>query len=317
LSHLEIRRATSEDVVGILDTLTLALGESSILRRTPDLWRWKHEMNPFGESIVFVAVEGDSVAAVRAFMRWNLIAEGSVVRCVRAVDTATHPRYRRQGLFRRLTNLAVEAAIADGVDLIFNTPNEKSGPGYLNMGWKRVGDIGVQVRPVLGSTVAPDEHRPPTIAESAPGFGPIENMPVLFQRPPTRSLHTPLSAEYLKWRFQLHPTASYGWLADSSEGGLVARASIRSGRAELIVSDLLGDTRSSVIGKAAKAAHTRYLAGWFSPGSERRRLAIRGGLYPVPGFKTLQLVSRRLADLPVDPSRLASWDIGTSDLELL
>ena len=66
------------------------------------------------------------------------------------MDTATHPDFQRRGIFSRLTEAAVEAARDDGVDLVFNTPNEKSGAGYLKMGWQEVGPIGVMVRPGIG-----------------------------------------------------------------------------------------------------------------------------------------------------------------------
>jgi hypothetical protein len=40
-------------------------------------------------------------------------------------------------------------------------------------------------------------------------------------------------------------------------------------------------------------------------------------MLPVPGLKTLQLVALPLTELDTDPFDLRSWDIATSDLELL
>ena len=135
----------------MLALLRSSLGETSLLQRTPDLFAWKHLDNPFGRSIILVADAGGTIAGLRAFMRWELTTpDGATLRCVRAVDTATHPDFQRRGIFSRLTEAAVEAAREDGVDLIFNTPNEKSGAGYLKMGWQEVGPIGVMVRPGLG-----------------------------------------------------------------------------------------------------------------------------------------------------------------------
>ncbi len=34
----------------------------------------------------------------------------------------------------------------DGVDVVFNTPNDQSRPGYLKMGWSEVGRVPVAVR---------------------------------------------------------------------------------------------------------------------------------------------------------------------------
>jgi GNAT superfamily N-acetyltransferase len=160
VADLVIRAAADEDIPAILDTLRAALGESPVLRRTPELWAWKHVLNPFGPSFVFVAVaDGGRIAGVRAMMRWRLVTpDGDVLTCLRPVDTATHPQYERQGIFRRLTMTALDAARAEGVHLVFNTPNDKSGPGYLRMGWEEVGQIGVLVRPRFGRAVRPDTN---------------------------------------------------------------------------------------------------------------------------------------------------------------
>jgi N-acetylglutamate synthase-like GNAT family acetyltransferase len=317
MSEVQLRQATTDDVAGILDTLKLALGETPTLRRTPELWNWKHQANPFGRSIVFVASDGATIAGVRALMRWNLVWRDDLVRCVRAVDTATHPKYRRQGIFRSLTELALDAATEDGVNLVFNTPNEQSSPGYLEMGWSRVAQVGVQLRLRLGRAESSDPLAAPAMTRLAPGFAPIGEMPSEFEEGPAGGLRTPRSDRYLTWRFHQHPTASYGWLEDSSRSGMVGRASTRNGRSELVVSDLFGSPRPSVIGRAARSARSRYLAGWFSPASSKRRVAIRGGLLPIPGVRSLQLVARPLSDLPMNPLTLDTWDIATSDLELL
>ena len=72
---------------------------------------------------------------------------------VRAVDTATHPDYQGRGIFRLLTLAGVEAMTAEGVQFVFNTPNDQSRPGYLKMGWLRVGrpSTSVRVRSLAGT----------------------------------------------------------------------------------------------------------------------------------------------------------------------
>jgi hypothetical protein len=40
-------------------------------------------------------------------------------------------------------------------------------------------------------------------------------------------------------------------------------------------------------------------------------------MVPVPGLKTLRLVALPLGSLDLDPFDIRSWDICTSDLELL
>lgn len=319
MADREIREATDSDQDGILETLRLALGETPLLRRTPALWEWKHLANPFGGSIVMIAEEGGVVAGVRALMRWDLATPtGNLVRCVRPVDTATHPAFTRRGIFRELTMTALEVARARDIDLVFNTPNQKSAPGYLDMGWQHVGWVGAQVRIRLGVSEQPSPTAAPSIEHLAPGLVPAGPVGDRVELRPPLGMRTPRTPDYLTWRFARHPTASYGWLeTEDRRGGLVARASTRGSRTELVVSDLLGRSDPALIRELARLSRARYLAGWFSPGSPERSIATRGGLLPVPGLKTLRLVALPLDALEANPLDLESWDICTSDLELL
>ncbi len=81
---------------------------------------------------------------------------GEVLRAVRAVDTATDPDYQGQGLFTALTMHGLDEVRADGVDFVFNTPNDQSRPGYLKMGWQTVGELPVAVRIPLADGGAHD-----------------------------------------------------------------------------------------------------------------------------------------------------------------
>jgi GNAT superfamily N-acetyltransferase len=311
-----IRPYEAGDLGSVLETLKSALGESPILKRTPRLWAWKHEDNPFGPSLVLVAEVGGRVAGVRALMRWDLLLpDGTLLRCLRAVDTATHPDFERRGIFRRLTNEAVELARADGYDLIFNTPNDRSGAGYLTMGWHRVGTIGVMVRPLLSRGAGVDPDSPP---DPAGFFDPVPPVFVPGDDAPrsSRGLRTPRSAEYLSWRFNGHPYVAYR--AISSQGAtVIARANLRKGRKEVVISDILGRPQRKAVARLASTARAAYLAGWFSPGSPERRAALLAGLIPLPGVRSLTLVARPLRELPIDVFDLANWDLAMSDLELL
>ena len=109
---------------------------------------WKHRENPFGTSPAWVAEADGQVVGYRTFLRWEFEAAGRpALRAVRAVDTATHPAYQGRGIFQRLTLQALTELADDGVDLVFNTPNDQSRPGYLKMGWTVVERLPVAVRP--------------------------------------------------------------------------------------------------------------------------------------------------------------------------
>ena len=89
---------------------------------------------------------GDRIVGLRAFMRWEFVRGGEVLHAVRAVDTATHPDYQGKGLFTAMTMHGLDVISDDGIDFVFNTPNDKSRPGYLKMGWQEVGKLPVAIR---------------------------------------------------------------------------------------------------------------------------------------------------------------------------
>ncbi|MGH8951216.1 MAG: GNAT family N-acetyltransferase [Acidimicrobiia bacterium] len=309
------RELDERDVMSVLDLLRAALGEPPLLRRTPELFAWKHFDNPFGPSLALVAETDERIVGLRAFMRWDLITPGGpVLRCVRAVDTATHPEFHRRGIFRRLTEETLELAVAKDIDLVFNTPNEKSGAGYLSMGWKEVGSIGGMVRPST-RLLTDRTPGPPTEPErflDAPV--PADTLTVSDREP--LGLRTPRSDAYLRWRFASHPTARY-FRVDSGDSVAVVRPNVRKGRRELVLADVFGPRPGRAMRRAGRRSKSEYLATWFSPHTPERRAAVQSGLIPVPGVTALTLMARPLRNLEVDVASMTSWDLAISDLELL
>ncbi len=140
-----VRRATPDDFPGVLELARRSLGWTDDDAR---FLEWKHLENPFGVSPMWVAVDDARIVGFRTFMRWEFVVpDGRIVAAVRAVDTATDPEYQGQGIFTRLTLEGLDALPAEGVELVFNTPNAKSLPGYLKMGWREVGRLPVAVMP--------------------------------------------------------------------------------------------------------------------------------------------------------------------------
>ncbi|MDF2728429.1 MAG: family N-acetyltransferase [Acidimicrobiia bacterium] len=309
------RHLDESDVLPVLDLMRAALGEPPLLRRTPELFAWKHFDNPFGRSLAVVAETDDRIVGLRAFMRWDLVTrDGVTLRCVRAVDTATHPDYQRRGIFRRLTEETLDLALAENMDLVFNTPNEKSGAGYLSMGWTEIGMIGVLARP--SSRLATD--RSPITDTEPENFlaDPQPAIPLEVTDRAARGLRTPRNEAYLRWRFGSHPTARY-FRVDSADSTAVVRPNVRKGRRELIVADVYGPRPRAALREAGRKSRSGYVAAWFSPGSPERAAAIRSGLVPVPGVTALTLMARPLRELDIDVTSMASWDLAISDLELL
>lgn len=150
-----IRKAIKSDIPDIVELLRLSLG--SMTEKSETNWNWKHVDNPYGESPVLLAFEGQTLVGVRAFMCWGWTDGKREYRALRAVDTATHPDFQGRGIFKKLTLQLLDEVKAEGYDFIFNTPNSKSMPGYLKMGWEKAGKLPVRLKvfPFFGKRARP------------------------------------------------------------------------------------------------------------------------------------------------------------------
>lgn len=311
-----IRPYRDTDLDEVLELLRLTLGETAQLQRTPALFAWKHLDNPFGRSIMLVAETERQLVGFRALMRWELSTQhGDIVRCARPVDTATHPRFQRRGVFRRLTLEALDIARGEGVEVVFNTPNKRSGAGYAAMGWIEVGRIGVLLRPSLRMMRWSDRDRQiPQPAEMIRDPLPAEDLAPV--RRLARGLTTRRDSAYVNWRFARHPTARYS-VVGNGDGQAVLRPNLRRGRRELVISDMFGSQPRLAARAARRNSHPDYLVASFQRGTPERTALIRSGLFPVPGLSALTLYVRPLVTLPIDATSLSAWDLTLSDLELL
>jgi hypothetical protein len=70
-ARIDIRPFEDDDEPAVLALLDSALEGSPTGRWSPDFFRWKHLDNPFGRSFVLVAVAGERIVGLRAFMRWR------------------------------------------------------------------------------------------------------------------------------------------------------------------------------------------------------------------------------------------------------
>jgi GNAT superfamily N-acetyltransferase len=326
---VSVRPFVDEDLPRVLGLLDASLGGGPAGRRPPELFRWKHADNPFGPSLLLVAEHEDRLIGLRAFMRWRFAAGGRELAAVRAVDTATHPDYQGMGVFSRLTRAALEAL--DGqVDLVFNTPNGKSGPGYLKLGWHEVGRVPVAVRPrrplrLLAAGRARPRPAPPVAAEpAARALGPAGAVARLLEREPAApGLATVRSVEYLRWRYGAAPLLGYRAVTEERGGELTGLALFRvrpRGRLwEATVSEVLtgGDagTAGRLLRRVARAAAVDHLTLHTPARSPLARAAARSGFLPSPAGIHL-VANPRTPGLRPDPTQLGAWALSLGDLEV-
>jgi hypothetical protein len=277
---------------------------------------------------MWIAVAGSRVVGFRAFLRWELVgADGRVRHAARAVDTATDPDFQGRGIFTRLTLEALDALPAEGVELVFNTPNARSLPGYLKMGWQEVGRLPAAVRPTRWRfvKVVATARRPAgrgfvagalgvPVEEGLASRGVVDRLIAEVAAP--LGLATRRSAGYLLWRYG-NPELGYRLLLHGNPaepgGFLVFRLRRRGEAVEGVLSDLVvprgepGAARA-LVDRLARAREADYLIRLQQRRVTRDRFVRLPQVGPV-------LVCRALADIPVPDLR--GWAPSMGDVELL
>lgn len=337
MSSLPIREYEPRDEPAVLALLYETLGKGRAFDRTDLFWRWKHEQNVFGPSLMLVAADGD-ILGLRAFMRWRFAYGGGTFSAVRAVDTATHPAHRRRGVFAALTSAAVDRARREGMDLIFNTPNDVSLAGYLKLGWMHVGRPNLLIRVRHPLRIARTLVKQPLPQVTAPRVADLSlasvddllSSPVGVERLVQEDdrlragrIRTHRSVTFLRWRYARTPSVGYHavWSeSDPCTAALIVRRNVRRGLNELMVSELLltsggGVQVPALMRTVFGAADVDYAVAHAPTASPHWRALVRAGFLPVP-FVGPHFTVRLLSDRPSPATRMVSWHLSLGDLEM-
>jgi len=329
-SGYSVRPLLSDDTGEALQLLRAAMPESGV-PRTREFWEWKHLQNPFAHSTGFVATHEGKMIGVRVFLPWNWWDGTQIVVAGRAVDTATHPDWHGKGIFSDLTNRLIERVRSEGMKFIFNTPNKKSLPGYLKMGWRIVSRIPVWLRPLRPFSSIFRMAGFPHNSSSGLNDGSLESffqetdiVEHLNRRLEDQRFQTVRTKDYLIWRYLKIPGFCYlaKWRqTNDSFAAVIYREKKRKqlceiGICELFLSQNKRGTQLAVeilkeifhesradYAIATFALHTPELAvlkqsGFFSLGR-------RGPIFTV-----------RMLENEIKPMRWADWRCSLGDLEL-
>jgi GNAT superfamily N-acetyltransferase len=337
-TDLAIRPYRDDDEAEVLDLVRGSLGGGPAGERPPEYFRWKHLENVFGRSFMIVAESEGRIIGFRALMRWRFEVDGRTFEAVRPVDTVTHPDFRGRGVFSRLTRTALDLLHED-VDLVFNTPNPNSLPGYVKMGWQVVGQVPVWIRlshPARfvawklrrgRSEGAGPSERPSVVAPTAAeALSDATRVTDLIDRSTVASgrFSTPKSVDYLRWRYGSAPLLGYHAVTLERRGELAGMCFFRlraegplwgASIADLLVAPGDLDTARSLLVAARRAADVSYLAATFPSATTAARAYRRLTTLRAP--RGLTLVANPLtADLRPDPLDLSSWALSTGDVEV-
>jgi N-acetylglutamate synthase-like GNAT family acetyltransferase len=204
-----VRKANNADIPAIVDLLKSSLGEG-LIKKTEEVWNFKHLNNPFGQSHVLVAEEDKKIIGLRAFMQWRWQYGMDILTAYRAVDTATDPQHQGIGIFKKLTLQALKDVRGISKAFIFNTPNDKSRPGYLKMGWKVIGHIKLAIIPCFLYWPFYFFSKKATYSNQI-NNGRLDELCEMQnqQLAGKQVFFTPKSTAYFKWRFENNPMQDY------------------------------------------------------------------------------------------------------------
>ncbi len=120
----------------LLDLFRVSFGHDM----SAELWDWKYIQNPFvsADPEVIVAVENGKIVGARPLLLAEMWLEDEKVKAAQPCDTMVHPEHRREGIFSRMNQFAIEYFKQSGYAFFYNFPGPMSRPGYLKQGWKIV-----------------------------------------------------------------------------------------------------------------------------------------------------------------------------------
>jgi len=336
----EVRSYRAEDAPRVVGLLRAAFGDwpgprVAAYDRPEQFFAWKHERNPHGGSFIVLAEAEGRLAGMRAYSPWPLRSGGREVAAVHAVDLATDPGFRGQGVSSRLAEHAM-GILRETKSFSLGMPNDMSSSQSRKVGWQPVGRLPLWVRVRRPLRVL---HR----ARSLKSAGPALTVPSV-EAPPAaecladaaavaelmadagtngQRLATDADADYLRWRYE--PVLGDYRAVTEHEGGRLTGLAIFGlrRRGELWEGSLCelfvrpGDRRTTrrLVRQIAGAAPLDYLAA-VPPAGSGRTLAAAGFVRAPVGGRALGVTIYQDGGEP-DPRRLDSWALSFGDLERL
>jgi len=126
----EIDAYTAKTLGLFIDSSKNSANDRRRVVNSGDHFLWKIMKNPNGRGFVSLAVDGDRIVGSTTITRKRIWFKGKWLDGAEIGDTYTDPAYQRQGIFSALVTSSRDRALAEGVSLIYGTPNALSLSGY-------------------------------------------------------------------------------------------------------------------------------------------------------------------------------------------
>ncbi len=129
----------------------LSFGEGS--NPSQAMYRWLFDENPYNPptgNLMFVMRDqagGGKMIASDGLIPFRLQLGGRTVQAAHSVKSMTHPDYKRQGIFRTMTENSLENGRKAGIQAVLGFANKASYPAYQKFGWTTLFEREVYVFP--------------------------------------------------------------------------------------------------------------------------------------------------------------------------
>lgn len=94
-----------------------------------------------------ISSSGKIIAADGLFP-FELCVNGVTYKAAHSVESMTHPDYKRQGIFRTMTEHSLAKAKEHGLDVVLGLANSNSYGAYEKFGWKTLFEKRIHIRPI-------------------------------------------------------------------------------------------------------------------------------------------------------------------------
>lgn len=221
----EVRAYRPADRAAFLSLYSEVFGEE----KSREWFAWKFEENPYIDHVpIIVATADGELVGARSFFALPVDGGGGSDVALQPCDTMVHADHRRQGLFTRMTERAIER-YRDAYPFFFNFPNRLTLQGNLDLGWRVVSERATYYRIEDPASVAEARTNRTVVRfaadlaapfvrgyyrlrdRSSPSAAdvpvevhdrpPVADLAALYRRAVPESIHAVRDTRFYEWRF--------------------------------------------------------------------------------------------------------------------
>ena len=277
---------------------------------------WWYEANPVGERLLSLVLDDGRVAGASGMSYFRMRIGGEERTVAFALDAATHPDYRGQGLWSLLERHNEAESARAGAAAVLGFTNPVAGPILVGkLAWRDLARLRLWARPL--ALRADESALRDDGGETLARFD-AEAEEVYLRARPAWSNHVVRTASYLNWRYADSPRP-YRILAERRDGRLEGWAVVThrrfQGRAVGVVAELVA-TRGAVarrlLRRAARSVRGQLLVALVGA-SERVRYLAAGF---VPTHRTIRFIGKPLAPAVELAAGRRAWHLMLGDADI-